>query len=92
MVGEWTTPPRGHGRPKYVFSGSTLVRNANGLADRIFYQALTRFEHVRIYANTVHDRTVPYVTAAIELEDTFAYHDKNGIHMYATPSYGGIGS
>lgn len=70
----------------------SVVRNANGLADRIFYQALTRFEHVRIYANTVHDRTVPYVTAAIELEDTFAYHDKNGIHMYATPSYGGIGS
>ena len=49
--------------------------------DRIFYQALARFEHVRFYANAVNDVTVPYVTAAIELEDPFLEHSFNGIKM-----------
>ena len=51
------------------------------LSDRIFYQALARFEHVRFYANAVNDVTVPYVTAAIELEDPFLEHAFNGIKM-----------
>ena len=50
--------------------------------DRIFYQALARFEHVRFYANAVNDVTVPYVTAAIVLEDPFLEHAFNGIKMY----------
>ena len=49
--------------------------------DRIFYQALAHFEHVRFYANAVNDVTVPYVTAAIELEDPFLEHAFNGIKM-----------
>ncbi|KAJ6619472.1 putative serine esterase-domain-containing protein [Mycena sp. CBHHK59/15] len=49
--------------------------------DRIFYQALAAFETIRIYANAVNDLTVPYVTAAIELEDPFAAHRTNGLEI-----------
>ena len=51
--------------------------------ERVFYQALTLFEQVRIYANAVNDITVPYVTAAIEQEDIFIDHSFNGIQMCA---------
>jgi hypothetical protein len=51
--------------------------------DRIFYQALALFPHVRIYANAINDSTVPYVTAAIELADPFVDYANNGIDMYA---------
>ena len=47
--------------------------------DRIFFQALSRFQHVRIYANSINDVTVPYVTAAIETEDPFLDHAFNGV-------------
>ncbi len=49
--------------------------------DRIFYNALTRFQQVRFYANAVNDSTVPYATAAIELEDIFLNHKLNGMKM-----------
>lgn len=45
----------------------------------IFYEALSMFPNARIYANAVNDRTVPYVTAAIEFEDPFLNPDENGI-------------
>ncbi|KAF8630141.1 hypothetical protein AX15_003094 [Amanita polypyramis BW_CC] len=46
---------------------------------RAFYQGLSLFKHIRIYANAVNDLTVPYVTAAIELEDPFINYSKNGV-------------
>lgn len=49
--------------------------------DKIFYQALSSFKHIRIYANAINDVTVPYVTAAIETEDPFAEYDTNGIEI-----------
>ncbi|KAG6828736.1 hypothetical protein H0H92_006924 [Tricholoma furcatifolium] len=58
--------------------------------DRVFYQALQRFQHVRIYANAVQDLTVPYVTAAIEIEDPFALHEKNGLEVEFEEEYYGL--
>ncbi|KAF8159499.1 lipid particle protein [Crassisporium funariophilum] len=55
--------------------------------DRIFHQALARFQHIRIYANAVNDITVPYVTAAIEIEDPFAELDTNGIEIDLDDKY-----
>ncbi|ORY90238.1 putative serine esterase-domain-containing protein [Leucosporidium creatinivorum] len=37
-----------------------------------FFKALSAFERVEIYANTVNDRTVPFPTGAIEIHDPFA--------------------
>jgi len=67
------------------------------LPDRIFYQALALFKHVRIYANayvsqvplgnytlmtcSIMDITVPYITAAIETEDPFAGEETNGLEV-----------
>ncbi|KAG2011830.1 lipid particle protein [Coprinopsis cinerea AmutBmut pab1-1] len=55
--------------------------------DRIFYQALTKFQRLGIYANAVNDLTVPYVTAAIEYEDPFAEHETNGIEIIMDDEY-----
>ncbi|KAJ7890560.1 DUF676-domain-containing protein [Mycena olivaceomarginata] len=41
--------------------------------DRIFHQALAAFETIRIYANSVNDRTVAYVTAAVEVDDPLLF-------------------
>ncbi|KAJ7760546.1 DUF676-domain-containing protein [Mycena metata] len=56
-------------------------------SDRIFYQALEAFESIRIYANAVNDRTVPYVTAAIEVEDIFASRASNGLEIDIDENY-----
>ncbi|THV05529.1 DUF676-domain-containing protein [Dendrothele bispora CBS 962.96] len=55
--------------------------------DFVFYQALARFQTIRIYANATNDRTVPYVTAAIETEDPFAEHIFNGIEIQVDERY-----
>ncbi|OBZ73942.1 hypothetical protein A0H81_06114 [Grifola frondosa] len=52
--------------------------------ERIFFQALTLFPHIRIYANAVNDMTVPYPTAAIEYDDIFANHTINGMQIIFT--------
>ncbi|RDB15767.1 hypothetical protein Hypma_003722 [Hypsizygus marmoreus] len=56
--------------------------------DRIFYKALSVFQHIRIYANAVNDVTVPYVTSAIEVEDPFAERDMNGLEVDCHEQYG----
>ncbi|KAJ7043596.1 DUF676-domain-containing protein [Mycena alexandri] len=56
-------------------------------SDRIFYQALAAFETIRIYANAVNDNTVPYVTAAIEVEDIFASRDSTGLEIDIDEKY-----
>ncbi|KAF8892305.1 putative serine esterase-domain-containing protein [Infundibulicybe gibba] len=55
--------------------------------DRIFYQALASFQHIRIYANGIHDRTVPYVTAAIVTEDPFVEYQTSGIEIVRDEQY-----
>ncbi|KAL0577306.1 hypothetical protein V5O48_004699 [Marasmius crinis-equi] len=55
--------------------------------ERIFYQALASFQQIRIYANAVYDTTVPFVTAAMEVEDPFADHDTNGIEIEYEEDY-----
>ncbi|POY70541.1 hypothetical protein BMF94_6455 [Rhodotorula taiwanensis] len=37
-----------------------------------FHQALLKFKHVDVFANTVNDRTVPFPTGAFEAHDPFA--------------------
>ncbi|KAG7086407.1 hypothetical protein E1B28_002362 [Marasmius oreades] len=54
---------------------------------RIFYQALAKFQEFRIFANAVYDLTVPYVTAAIEVDDPFVDHTTNGIQITLRDDY-----
>ncbi|KAI0923760.1 hypothetical protein AcV5_009224 [Taiwanofungus camphoratus] len=58
--------------------------------ERIFYQALCLFSHLRIYANAVNDNTVPYPTAAIEGDDIFRHHTTNGMHIELDEQYSPI--
>ncbi|TFK51791.1 DUF676-domain-containing protein [Heliocybe sulcata] len=58
--------------------------------DRIFYQALANFQHIRIYANAVNDLTVPYITAAIEAVDPFMEHETNGLKIEFDEKYNPI--
>ncbi|GAA5917934.1 hypothetical protein JCM6882_004130 [Rhodosporidiobolus microsporus] len=37
-----------------------------------FYRALSKFEKIDVYANTMNDRTVPFITGAFEAHDPFA--------------------
>lgn len=50
---------------------------------QIFFKTLCSFPNIAIYANAVHDRSSPYVTSAIELEDPFLEYERNGIEMCA---------
>ncbi|KAF9265901.1 DUF676-domain-containing protein [Marasmius fiardii PR-910] len=56
-------------------------------AQRVFYQALSKFQEIRIFANGVYDLTVPYVTAAIEVDDPFIDHATNGIQITLREDY-----
>lgn len=55
--------------------------------DHVFFQALSRFPHVDIYANAVNDMTVPFVTAALETKDPFKAHETNGIEIRFDEKY-----
>lgn len=55
--------------------------------DRVFYQALSNFAHLQIYANAVNDTTVPYPTAAIEPGDPFVDHATSGIEIEFDEQY-----
>lgn len=50
--------------------------------DQVFYQTLSSFQHLRIYANAVNDVTVPYLTAAIEVEDPIVKHNLDLVDVY----------
>ncbi|EPQ56502.1 DUF676-domain-containing protein [Gloeophyllum trabeum ATCC 11539] len=75
-----------YGVDKWSVRGRPLL---DVMADpnRIFYQALAKFQHIRIYANAVNDLTVPYITAAIEPEDPFVEHETNGIKIELDEKY-----
>ncbi|KAF9500073.1 DUF676-domain-containing protein [Pleurotus eryngii] len=55
--------------------------------EQIFYKALSKFQHLRIYANAANDITVPYVTGAIELEDPFADLAASGVYLEIDHDY-----
>ncbi|KAL1682919.1 putative serine esterase-domain-containing protein [Schizophyllum commune] len=55
--------------------------------DRIFYQTLQTFQRIAIYANAVSDHTVPYMTAAIDLDDPFADLETNGLQIELDEKY-----
>jgi len=55
--------------------------------ERVFYKALASFRNVTIYANAVKDRTVAYVTAAIELTDPFVDFQTSGIEISFDSDY-----
>lgn len=46
--------------------------------DTNFYKALLLFKQIRIYSNAVNDRTVPFVTGAVEENDVFHMAQKLG--------------
>lgn len=58
--------------------------------DRVFFQALLKFEQVRFYANAVNDTTVPYMTAAAEAHDPFEEHAFSGIKIELDEKYSPI--
>jgi len=45
------------------------------------------FLNCNSFSIRVNDRTVPFVTAAIETEDPFAEHAFNGVDMFVFSSY-----
>jgi hypothetical protein len=55
--------------------------------DSVFFRGLSKFENVRFYANAILDRTVPYVTAAVEEFDPFLLHETNGIKVKFDEQY-----
>ncbi|KAL1734004.1 putative serine esterase-domain-containing protein [Schizophyllum commune] len=55
--------------------------------ERVFYQALQTFKHIRIYGNAINDLTVPYLTACIELEDPFADYENTGLTVEYDDKY-----
>jgi len=66
-----------YAKDKYADTGKPLVEI---MADPalLFYKALASFSRVAVFSNAINDRTVPYVTAAIEPYDPFVkYNGKN---------------
>ncbi|KAK2463558.1 hypothetical protein APHAL10511_004309 [Amanita phalloides] len=55
--------------------------------EQAFYKGLASFKQIRIYANVVHDLTVPYLTSAIELVDPFIDYEKSGMAVEFNPKY-----
>ncbi|KAF8311489.1 DUF676-domain-containing protein [Clavulina sp. PMI_390] len=55
--------------------------------DSVFFAALKRFQNVMIFANTVNDTTVPYLSAAIETEDPFLERATTGLTVEFDPTY-----
>ncbi|KAI9304981.1 putative serine esterase-domain-containing protein [Cunninghamella echinulata] len=49
--------------------------------EKPYYQALSKFETIRTYANIINDRTVPYWTAAFLNQDYFEHFDKVALEM-----------
>ncbi|KAL4065872.1 DUF676-domain-containing protein [Scleroderma citrinum] len=71
---------------KWSPKGRPLVE-VLGDPEYIFYQALLLFKNISIYANTINDRTVPYVTAAIEPTDPFSEYRTNGVEIEFNEKY-----
>ncbi|KZV78671.1 DUF676-domain-containing protein [Exidia glandulosa HHB12029] len=55
--------------------------------EKIFYKAMSSFPNLRIYANALKDRSVPFVTAYITTHDPFAGYPDNGLTVKYDPKY-----
>ncbi|KAG8873342.1 hypothetical protein FRB97_006808 [Tulasnella sp. 331] len=53
----------------------------------VFYDGLAKFKHVTIYANVINDRTVPFITAAIEPYDPFVAYARTGLEIDLDEKY-----
>ncbi|KAI0058962.1 DUF676-domain-containing protein [Artomyces pyxidatus] len=75
-----------YGVDKWSKNGRSIIE-VMADPDRIFYQGLSLFKHIRIYANAINDVTVPYITAAIESEDVFIDHKTTGLEVEYDETY-----
>jgi len=69
------------------WSGGKPLLEIMSEKNSVFYEALALFPRLTIYANAVHDNTVPYVTAAIETMDPFVDHEKRGFRIEYDATY-----
>ncbi|KAG9028709.1 hypothetical protein FRB95_006151 [Tulasnella sp. JGI-2019a] len=53
----------------------------------VFYDGLARFKHFTVYANAINDRTVPFMTAAIEPYDPFVAYARTGLEIDIDEKY-----
>lgn len=75
-------PSTWHGEAMMLTSFPSLTQ----ISAQIFFKTLCSFPNIAIYANAIHDRTSPYATSAIELEDPFLEYQNNGIEMCVATS------
>jgi len=75
-----------YGVDKWAGTGKPLIE-VMAEKEHVFFQGLSLFRRITIYANAVNDRTVPFVTAAIEAVDPFMDHDANGIVLHFSEQY-----
>lgn len=54
--------------------GSTILRDMADPSQK-FYKGLKKFKHLVLFANAIHDRTVPFFTAYISHKDPFQKRD-----------------
>lgn len=53
----------------------------------VFYDALTKFQHVTFAANAINDITVPFITAAAEPYDPFVAYTQSGVEIDLDEKY-----
>ncbi|KDQ13987.1 hypothetical protein BOTBODRAFT_33099 [Botryobasidium botryosum FD-172 SS1] len=69
------------------WSGGKPLLEIMSETNSVFYEALNLFPQLTIYANAVHDTTVPYITAAIDTVDPFVDHEKRGLTVKYNSAY-----
>ncbi|KAH9962616.1 DUF676-domain-containing protein [Russula dissimulans] len=62
-----------YGADKWSNTGKALLE-AMADPERLFFNGLKLFPHIRIYANAINDQLVPYMTAYVDIEDPFLIH------------------
>lgn len=72
------------GNDMFGYNSTILQETANPKS--CFYKALQKFKHLQLFANAVHDRTVPFFTAFISDVDPFQKRDFVDFVYYQTPS------
>jgi len=75
-----------YGVDRWSNTGKSLLEVMTDPA-HIFYQGLRLFPHIRIYANAINDRTVPYLTAYVDLEDPFINHCADNLAVEYDDNY-----
>ncbi|KAG9045645.1 hypothetical protein FS837_005922 [Tulasnella sp. UAMH 9824] len=53
----------------------------------VFYDALTKFQHITFVANAINDITVPFITASAEPYDPFVAYARNGVEIDLDEKY-----